>query len=65
MVIDPKTSTLLKTIAIPDSSNVTSVTFGGPNLDYIYVTTAIGGVIEVSGIDSTGLPGLPYDLIIL
>lgn len=69
--IDPrKPETLLESIPIP-AQQVTSVAFGGPNLDEIYVTTAKftidgnvlappnhGGTYRVTGINATGLPGV-------
>lgn len=37
--MNPKTQKLLKKVEIP-AKNVTSVTFGGPLLDVLYVTTS-------------------------
>ncbi|KAG5883046.1 hypothetical protein JTB14_010435 [Gonioctena quinquepunctata] len=69
--IDPrKPETLLETIPIP-AKQVTSVAFGGPNLDELYVTSAKftidgvvlpppehGGTYRVTGINAKGLPGV-------
>ena len=64
-----KPETLLYTLKIPDHQ-VTSVVFGGPNLDELYVTTAgeklhqsspecllKGRVYKVTGLSAKGLPG--------
>jgi len=37
--VDPKTGALLRKVEIP-AENVTSVAFGGPLLDILYVTTS-------------------------
>lgn len=70
--IDPRTpETLLQTIEIP-AKQVTSVAFGGANLDELFVTTArftIDGVVlepskghgytyKVTGIGAKGYPGV-------
>lgn len=69
--IDPKKpDTLLATIPIP-AKQVTSVAFGGPNLDELYVTTARftvdgmvlpppehGGIYRITGVDARGYPGI-------
>nr|XP_023014163.1 regucalcin-like isoform X1 [Leptinotarsa decemlineata] len=69
--IDPrKADTLLDSIQIP-SKQVTSVAFGGPNLDELYVTSAKftidgeelpppehGGTYRVTGINAKGYPGV-------
>nr|CAI5866616.1 unnamed protein product [Callosobruchus analis] len=71
--IDPrKPETLLETINIP-AKQVTSVAFGGPNLDELYVTTAKftingevlsppehGATYRVTGIGAKGYPGVPF-----
>lgn len=67
--IDPrKPETLLDTIHFP-ANQITSVAFGGPNLDELYVTSANisngpysvgteGGVLyRVTGINAKGYPG--------
>ncbi|KAJ8888250.1 hypothetical protein PR048_007737 [Dryococelus australis] len=43
--VDPRTQNLLSTIAMP-ASQVTSVMFGGPELDTLYVTTSSFGLSE-------------------
>jgi gluconolactonase len=66
---DPRTGTLLQTIKIP-ALQVTSVAFGGKNLDELYVTTASmhirekqdpprGAVFKVTGLGVKGYPGTP------
>ncbi|KAJ8918478.1 hypothetical protein NQ315_008175 [Exocentrus adspersus] len=69
--IDPrKPETLLETIPIP-AQQVTSVAFGGLNLDEIYVTTAKftidgnvlpppnhGGTYKITGTNAKGFPGV-------
>ncbi|XP_017101819.2 regucalcin-like [Drosophila bipectinata] len=63
--VDPSSGKILLEIAIP-TSQVTSVTFGGPNLDILYVTTAditdqpkpAGTVFQVTGLNSKGFPGV-------
>lgn len=67
--IDPrKPETLLDTIEFP-ANQITSVTFGGPNLDELYVTSAnfdlpdyppgaeAGILYRVTGIGAKGFPG--------
>lgn len=63
---------LLRRVALP-TSNVTNVCFAGPDLDRIFVTTALAGLsplqllaqpqagalFEVAALGATGLPGLP------
>ncbi|CAD0201975.1 unnamed protein product [Chrysodeixis includens] len=66
--IDPRKNKLLQTIPIP-TSQVTSVTFGGPDLDVLYVTTAgitmkdkpdpkppAGAIYALTGISARGYP---------
>ncbi|XP_026736789.1 regucalcin-like [Trichoplusia ni] len=66
--IDPRKNTLLETLPIP-VPQVTSVTFGGPNLDILYVTTACidfggkpdppsGATYAVTGLSVKGHPNL-------
>ncbi|XP_026736696.1 uncharacterized protein LOC113500183 [Trichoplusia ni] len=67
--IDPRTNTILETIPVP-AKQVTSVTFGGPNLDMLYVTTGrmefegpqppppAGSVFSVTGISAKGHPNV-------
>ncbi|CAH1988393.1 unnamed protein product [Acanthoscelides obtectus] len=71
--IDPrKPETLLEAINIP-AKQVTSVAFGGPNLDELYVTTAKftingevlsppdhGATYRVTGINAKGYPGVSF-----
>ncbi|OAD58557.1 Regucalcin [Eufriesea mexicana] len=44
--INPKTGKLLRFVKINNVKNITSVTFGGPNLDILYVTSANIGLNE-------------------
>ncbi|CAH1102761.1 unnamed protein product [Psylliodes chrysocephalus] len=74
--VDPKTGKLLNVIAIP-SRDVTSVMFGGPNLDILFVTTskvsltpkellqwpAAGSVFAVKNLNAKGLPAFTADII--
>ncbi|CAD0201971.1 unnamed protein product [Chrysodeixis includens] len=67
--IDPRTGSILERIPIP-AKEVTSVTFGGPNLDILYVTTGrmgyggpadpppAGAVFAVTGISAKGHPNV-------
>ncbi|XP_026736792.1 regucalcin-like [Trichoplusia ni] len=70
--IDPRKKKLLETIDMP-VPQVTSVTFGGPNLDMLYVTTACldfngkpdppsGTTYAVTGISARGHPNLKVRL---
>lgn len=74
--IDPRTpETLLDTIKLP-AKQVTSVAFGGPNLDELYVTSAkftVGGVVleakeghgatfKVTDVGAKGYPGVKVKL---
>lgn len=43
--MDPGTGHLIEAVAIP-ASRVTSVMFGGPNLDILYVTTSRLGLSD-------------------
>lgn len=64
--IEPKTGEVLKTIPIP-AQQVTSVTFGGPKLDILFVTTArlpiqnvthskdAGRVFKIEGLNVNGV----------
>jgi sugar lactone lactonase YvrE len=68
--VDPESGKLLGHIRIP-AQNVTSVAFGGPQLDEMYVTTASidcneeqvekypgsGTVYHVTGVGVKGYPG--------
>ncbi|KAL5236844.1 hypothetical protein ACI65C_004254 [Semiaphis heraclei] len=73
--INPNTSTLMTTIEFP-AYQITSVAFGGPNLDQLYVTTASynttdvqksklpysGTVFRVIDTCSTGFNGVPVKI---
>ncbi|CAG4928767.1 unnamed protein product [Colias eurytheme] len=70
--IDPRTGKLLKKIPIP-AEQVTSVIFGGPNYDILFVTSACvnidnkqkpaaGCTYMVTGLGVTGLPGYNFKL---
>lgn len=70
--IDPKKDELLQKIPIP-VEQVTSVTFGGPKLDVLYVTTAsmtigstqhppAGALFKVTGLGAKGHPNLAVKL---
>lgn len=43
--IDPRTGRLLQTISMP-ATKITSVAFGGPNKDILYVTSAKNGLTD-------------------
>jgi len=66
--VNPESGKILLEIDIP-AKQVTSVAFGGPNLDILYVTTAAttrdseqpplaGHLFKVTGLNATGLPGV-------
>lgn len=73
--INPKSGTLLSTINLP-TENITSVAFGGKNLEDLYVTSArfetfkklgkndpkAGSVFKIRGTGSRGYPGVPIDI---
>jgi sugar lactone lactonase YvrE len=73
--VDPANGKLLSRITIP-TPQVTSVAFGGPHLDEIYVTTAnmflneeqlkkypaSGATFRVTGFGVKGYPGQPVKL---
>ena len=44
--VQPKTGEVLRFVKIPNVQNVTSVAFGGDELDILYVTTATTGLTE-------------------
>ena len=44
--INPKTGELLRLVKFNDAKNITSVAFGGSNLDILYVTSASLGLNE-------------------
>lgn len=68
--VNPDNGTLMTTVAIP-APEVTSVAFGGANLDELYVTTAAmrmtkelrekfpdaGALFRVTGLGVRGYPG--------
>jgi len=64
---DPNTGKLLRTVKIP-VSKVSSVAFGGPGLDELYVTTAAvggdpapaGALFRVTGLGVKGVPAFEY-----
>ncbi|XP_026736797.1 regucalcin-like [Trichoplusia ni] len=66
---DPRTGKLLEQIPIP-AKEVTSLTFGGPNLDVLYVTTGridksphpAGAIFAVTGIAARGHPNVKIKL---
>lgn len=73
--MDPATGKLLSHVTLP-TPQVTSVTFGGPELDELYVTTAdillteeqkkqypkSGVTFRVTGVGVKGYPGQPVKL---
>jgi gluconolactonase len=70
--IDPKSGAILQKIEIP-TGQVTSVAFGGPNLDILFVTTAAkemetpqtypaGSLFKVTGLGVTGVEMQSVDL---
>ncbi|XP_015586116.1 regucalcin [Cephus cinctus] len=69
--IDPITSEILQRVELP-ASQITSVTFGGSNLDELYVTSGsidepkgvphVGRVFKITDLGVTGYPGVPAKL---
>lgn len=66
IVINPETKEIVREIDMP-TAQVTSLAFGGPNLDILYATTAgkpkpkpapAGGLFKITGL---GVKGLPMD----
>lgn len=66
IVINPVTKQIVREITMP-TAQVTSLAFGGPNLDILYATTAgkpkpkpapAGGLFKITGL---GVKGLPMD----
>jgi len=65
---NPHTGELLRTVTIP-TPKVTSVAFGGPHLEDLYVTTAseggapppAGALFRVTGLGVKGLPAYEFD----
>lgn len=64
--INPVTRKVVQEIEIPNVSQVTSVTFGGEQLDELFVTTAAlngqaapaGGLFKITGLGTKGMPAL-------
>ena len=68
--VDPATKKVVSEIRFEDARKITSVAFGGSNLDELYVTTACdsgdpsaplseaGAILRVTGLDE-GVRGLP------
>lgn len=64
IVINPVTKQVVREISMP-TAQVTSLAFGGPNLDILYATTAgkpkpkpapAGGLFKITGLGVKGLP---------
>lgn len=64
LVIDPKSKKILREIEMP-TKQVTSLAFGGKNLDILYATTAgrptpqpspAGGLFKITGLGVKGVP---------
>uniref|UniRef100_A0A146KRS8 Regucalcin n=1 Tax=Lygus hesperus TaxID=30085 RepID=A0A146KRS8_LYGHE len=74
--VKPSTGELLRSVSIPTAHQTTSVSFGGPNLDELYVTSANefvtpedaakyperGSTFRVTGLGVRGLPAVEFDL---
>ncbi|XP_071119547.1 regucalcin-like [Haliotis cracherodii] len=54
---DPETGSMLQTVEIPNAERVTSVCWGGSNLDQLYVTTSRRGVTDEEFATTQGLAG--------
>uniref|UniRef100_A0A336K406 Regucalcin n=1 Tax=Culicoides sonorensis TaxID=179676 RepID=A0A336K406_CULSO len=62
LVINPVTKKIDQEIVIPNVSQITSLAFGGPNLDELFVTTAsldgkpapAGGLFKITGLNVKG-----------
>lgn len=68
MVVQPHLGRLIKVHPIPGIPRVTSVAWGGPNLDILYITTSSrgggpGG--QVYSMSNTGARGLPASLFVM
>jgi gluconolactonase len=48
--VDPRTSRKIKAVPLP-TNNITSIAFGGPNLDVMYVTSASDGLSDAQKAD--------------
>lgn len=66
IIINPQKKEIIREIPMP-TEQVTSLAFGGPNLDILYATTAgkpkpkpapAGGLFKITGL---GVKGLPMD----
>lgn len=64
LVINPQKKEIIREISMP-TEQVTSLAFGGPNLDILYATTAgkpkpkpapAGGIFKITGLGVKGLP---------
>lgn len=64
IVINPATKEIIREITMP-VEQVTSLAFGGPNLDILFATTAgrpkpkpapAGGLFKITGLGTKGLP---------
>lgn len=72
--INSKTGKATTKIELPDCPLVTSVVFGGKNLDTLFVTSACykmgsfaaqnaGYILQISGLGVKGYPGQPLKLL--
>ncbi|XP_012255921.2 regucalcin-like [Athalia rosae] len=69
--VDPVTGSLLQSVSLP-AAKITSVAWGGPKLDELYVTSAsrfdteenrhAGRLFKVTGLGTSGGPGVPVKL---
>ncbi|XP_055300055.1 regucalcin-like isoform X2 [Sitodiplosis mosellana] len=68
--LNPKTSEVLAEYVFPNVSKITSVAFGGPNLDILYATTATRGdtqdeaghLYKITGLGTKGSAGVKVKL---
>lgn len=69
-VVNPQTKEITRVIEMP-TKQVTSLAFGGPKLDVLYVTTAgkpkpqeppAGGLFKITGLGAKGLPMTSFKL---
>ncbi|CAA9995026.1 unnamed protein product [Nesidiocoris tenuis] len=74
--INPTTGELIRCVQFPKAHQITSVSFGGPNLDELYVTSAeenvpadvkaknpeSGSLYRVTGLGAKGFPAANFDL---
>lgn len=70
LVINPDLKAVVREIPMP-TAQVTSLAFGGPNLDVLFVTTAgrpapkpapAGGLFKITGLGVKGLPMQAFKL---